>query len=91
MGDKVIIHGNNAGLHIVLEFVNGENQDWLIEKAKAYKIKVYPISPFWYIKESYSNNMILMGFSMLNEEEIIEAITILKKIWFNQSDTKTVT
>lgn len=86
MSDKVIIHGNNAGLHIILEFVNGENQDWLIEKAKAYKIKVYPISPFWYIKESYSNNMILMGFSMLNEEEIIEAITILKKIWFNQKD-----
>lgn len=83
MGDKIIIHGTNAGLHIVLEFVNGENQDWLIEIAKTYKIKVYPISPFWHIKESYSNNMILMGFSMLSEEEIIEAITILKKIWFN--------
>ena len=83
MGDKVIIHGSNAGLHIVLEFLNGENQDWLIEVAKTSKIKVYPISPFWHIKESYSNNMILMGFSMLNEEEIIEAITILDKVWFN--------
>ena len=91
MSDKVIIHGNNAGLHIVLEFVNGENQDWLIDTAKSYKIKVYPISPFWYIKESYSNNMILMGFSMLNEEEIIEAITILKKTWFNQRNTMPVT
>ena len=83
MGDKVIIHGKNAGLHIVLEFINGENQDWLIETAKAYKIKVYPMSPFWYNKKNYSSNMILMGFSMLNEEEIIEAITILKKIWFS--------
>ncbi|ABW18321.1 MocR-like pyridoxine biosynthesis transcription factor PdxR [Alkaliphilus oremlandii] len=83
MGDQVIIHGNNAGLHIVLEFVNGEHEDWLIEIAKAHKIKVYPISPFWYIKESYSNNMILLGFSMLNEEEIIEAITLLEKAWFH--------
>ncbi|HBD63405.1 MAG TPA: PLP-dependent aminotransferase family protein [Clostridiales bacterium] len=91
MGDKVIIHGNNAGLHIALEFINGEQQDWLIETAKAYKIKVYPISQFWYIKENYSSNMILMGFSMLNEEEIIEAITILNKIWFNQKDTEPVT
>lgn len=91
MGDKIIIHGHNAGLHIVLEFINGENQDWLIKIAKACKIKVYPISPFWHIKENYSNNMILMGFSMLSEEQIIEAITILEKAWFSQRDTEPVT
>lgn len=85
MGDKVIIHGNNAGLHVVLEFINGENQDWLIETAKLHQIKVYPISPFWYRKENYSKNMLLMGFSMLNEEEITEAVTTLERVWFGKN------
>ena len=84
MGDKVIIHGNNAGLHIVLEFVNGEKQKWLIEKAREYQVKVYSTSPFWYIKGNCSENSILMGFSMLSEKEIVDGITLLNKAWFGQ-------
>lgn len=82
MGDKVIIHGKNAGSHILLEFVNGEKQKCLIEKAREYKVKVYSTSPFWYIKENCAENTILIGYSNLSEQEIVEGITLLNKAWF---------
>jgi GntR family transcriptional regulator/MocR family aminotransferase len=84
MGDKIIIQGNNAGLHILLQFVNGEKQNWLIDKAREYKVKVYPTSPFWYTKENASENTLLLGFSMLNEKEIVDGLTLLNKAWFDQ-------
>ena len=84
MGDKIIIQGNNAGLHILLQFVNGEKQNWLIDKAREYKVKVYPTSPFWHTKENASENTLLLGFSMLNEKEIVDGLTLLNKAWFDQ-------
>lgn len=84
MGDRVRIHGNNAGLHFLLEFVQGEKQEWLIEKAREHKVRVYPTLPYWYRKERCLENFILMGFSMLSEKEIVEGISLLKKAWFGQ-------
>ena len=84
MGNKIIIQGNNAGLHILLQFVNGEKQNWLIDKAREYKVKVYPTSPFWHTKENASENTLLLGFSMLNEKEIVDGLTLLNKAWFDQ-------
>jgi GntR family transcriptional regulator/MocR family aminotransferase len=84
MGDRVRIHGNNAGLHFLLEFVQGEKQEWLIEKAREHKVRVYPTRPYWHRKERCRENFILMGFSMLSEKEIVEGIALLKKAWFEQ-------
>jgi GntR family transcriptional regulator/MocR family aminotransferase len=84
MGDRVRIHGNNAGLHFLLEFVQGEKQDWLIEKAREHKVRVYPTLPYWHRKERCRENFILMGFSMLSEKEIVEGIALLKKAWFEK-------
>ncbi len=83
MGEKVIIHGNNAGLHIILEFVNGENQRWLIEKAKEYNVNIYSTMPYWIEKENCPQNRILLGFSALSEKDIIEGINILNRAWFD--------
>ncbi len=84
MGDKITIQGNNAGLHILLQFVNGEKQNWLIDKARESKVKVYPTSPFWHIEENAPESTLLLGFSMLNEKEIVDGITLLNKAWFDQ-------
>ncbi|MBP2627992.1 MAG: transcriptional regulator with domain and aminotransferase domain [Firmicutes bacterium] len=82
MGDKVTIHGKNAGLHILLEFNNGLYEKELIEKANNHGVLVYPVSRYWMRLERYSNNMILLGFSELNENEIVEGINILNHAWF---------
>jgi len=81
MGDNVIIHGKNAGLHILLEFNNGLHENELIEKAKYYGVIVYPVSTFWIKLDDYNNNMVLLGFGGMTEIEIIEGVKLLAKAW----------
>ncbi len=83
MGNKVIIHGKNAGLHILLEINNGLGEEELIIKAKNHGVIVYPISIFWMKPEEYSNNMVLLGFGGLLESDITEGIKLLNDAWFN--------
>ncbi|MBX4263340.1 PLP-dependent aminotransferase family protein [Clostridium estertheticum] len=77
MGDKVIIHGKNAGLHVLLEFNNGLREEEIIIKAKNYDVAVYPVSIFWMRPENYSNNMVMLGFGEINESEIVDGIKLL--------------
>jgi len=82
MGDNVIIHGENAGLHVLLEFFHGKEQD-LIDKAKNYGVIVYPVSRYWLCPEKYAGNMVLLGFSSLNEQDIVNGLQLLKQAWFD--------
>lgn len=83
MGNKVIIHGNDSGLHTILEFLNGQKEDWLVKKAKEVHIKVYPLTRYWYKKDNSKNTYILIGLSNLNEEELKDAVSLLNKAWFS--------
>jgi GntR family transcriptional regulator / MocR family aminotransferase len=84
MGDNVIIHGKNAGLHILLELNNGLSEEEIIEKAKAYCVLVYPVSIFWLRQDKYPNNMVFLGFGGMTESEITEGINTLSKAWFSK-------
>lgn len=81
LGDCVIIHGENAGLHVVLESTNGLSEKEMIEKAKQNNVLVYPISRFWYNVKKYSNNMVLLGFGSISESQIIDGISNLSAAW----------
>lgn len=82
MGNKVVIHGEHAGLHVLLEVRNGDNESQLISKAYQAGVTVYPVSIYYYDKNHYSENMVLIGFSSLTEEEIIKGIELLCGAWF---------
>jgi GntR family transcriptional regulator/MocR family aminotransferase len=82
MGDKVSIYAKNAGLHILLQVNNGLTEEELINKAKDHGVKVYPVSFFWIKKDNYPNNMVLLGFGGMLENDIIEGIKLLNKAWF---------
>lgn len=84
MGNKVIIHGKNAGLHILLEFKNGLSEEEIIIKAKNYGVIVYPVSTFWMRLEKYSNNMIMLGFGEICENDIAKGIKLLNDAWFSE-------
>ncbi|EKQ55913.1 MULTISPECIES: PLP-dependent aminotransferase family protein [unclassified Clostridium] len=81
LGDKVTIHGRNAGLHIILELKNGLCEKELIKKARNFGVKIYPVSTFWIMLEKYTNNMVLLGFGNMSENEIIEGIKLLSIAW----------
>lgn len=84
MGDKVIIHGKNAGLHILLEFKNGLSEDEIIIRAKKYGVIVNSVSIFWIKPQNYSNNMIMLGFGEIPEDDIIQGIKTLNEAWFSE-------
>ncbi len=86
MGDSVIIHGKNGGLHIVLEFNNGLKEDDLVNRARGKDILISPVSMFWMRKERYSNNMVLLGYGGMDEEEIVEGIKLLKSALVDGQD-----
>ncbi len=83
MGNKVRIYGHQAGLHILLEFLDGQQEEELVRKALEYKIKVCPVSPFWLNKQNYSNNALVLGYGMIPEKDIPRAVEILSHAWFS--------
>lgn len=84
MGNKVIIHGKNAGLHILLELNNGLKEDEIIMKAKNLGVLVYPVSTYWMRPQKYSNNMIMLGFGEIAENDIANGIRLLNDAWFGK-------
>ena len=83
MGDKVIIHGENSGLHILLEFKNGLKEEEIIERAKKNDVLVSPVSTFWLRKNKYDNNMIMLSYGGIAEDKIVEGIVTLSNALFN--------
>ncbi|AQR96100.1 PLP-dependent aminotransferase family protein [Clostridium saccharoperbutylacetonicum] len=83
LGQNVTIHAQNAGLHILLEVNNGLKEKVLIETAKNCSVRVYPVSLFWMQKHKYKDNMVLLGFGSMLEQDIVEGIKLLKKAWFD--------
>lgn len=82
-GRKVILHGRGAGLHFVLEFPDGEEQDWLIKQAEKVGVKVYFMTPFWNNRNDCPRNTIFAGYSLLSEQQIREGIALLQSAWFS--------
>ena len=81
-GNKVILHGRGAGLHFILEFPNGEDQEWLIKQAEKVGVKVYHMLPFWKNQDDCPKNILFLGYSLMSEQEIREGIELLESVWF---------
>lgn len=85
MGDDVFIHGKNSGLHILLEFKNGMSEKELVDRAKQSGVQVLPVSTFWTNRESYSNNMIMLGFGGMPLNKIEMGIKTLSEAIFGKN------
>lgn len=82
IGDRIRVYGQNAGLHLMLEFTTGQNESFLLEKAFACGIQVCPASPFWCNKSVYKNNALVLGYGKIKMADIPSAIRKLKQAWF---------
>ncbi len=83
MGESIAIHGKNAGLHVVINVNNNLSEQELIEKAATSGIKISPMSQHFMHPSSSKGSMVLLGFSGINQSEIIPGINLLRKAWFN--------
>lgn len=82
MGNRVIIHGQNAGLHVMLELPDGRDQSELIKLAQQYSIKIYPTAQYWHNSDLACRNTVMLGFAGISEQEIQEGIKKLSEAWF---------
>ncbi|WP_088013493.1 PLP-dependent aminotransferase family protein [Gottfriedia acidiceleris] len=79
--NKVEVIGEDSGLHILLKVHNGMLEEELIKRAAEKNIKVYPVS-MYYCEGTNPKNTVLLGFAILSQSEIEEAIRLLYNAWF---------
>ncbi|WP_409303403.1 PLP-dependent aminotransferase family protein [Peribacillus sp. SCS-155] len=84
-GDQVEIVGSKAGLHLLLQTHNKDNES-LIKKAGQYGVKVYSTLKYWFAKEATEPSLIMLGFGALSEKEIEEGIRLLHRAWESIAD-----
>lgn len=80
-GPEIVLHGQGAGLHFLLEFPEGVEAEGLIRMAEEAGVRVYPVTPFWSVAEDCPPNLLFAGYSLLNEEQIKEGVRLLKQAW----------
>ncbi|HDR4428040.1 PLP-dependent aminotransferase family protein [Bacillus thuringiensis] len=81
--NHVEVIGEDSGLHILLKVHNGMREEELIKAAAKYSIKIYPVSTY-YKADTASENVVLLGFAILSEEEIEQAVQLLNIAWFRK-------
>lgn len=82
MQDFVTVEGENAGVHVLVSFINGMNEKEAVEKAAAVGIHVYGLSEYFIEEmEAEESRIVLLGYATMEEEEIISACKGLMNVW----------
>ncbi|MGG3757550.1 PLP-dependent aminotransferase family protein [Bacillus anthracis] len=81
--NHVEVIGEDSGLHILLKVHNGMREEELIKAAAKHSIKIYPVSTY-YKADTAPENVVLLGFAILSEEEIEQAVQLLNIAWFRK-------
>lgn len=76
---NINISGENAGVHIILEINNNMTEKELVKRAAEEGVKVYPLSDYYIGGISNRLPGIIIGYSKLCSEKIINGLRILKK------------
>ncbi|WP_419882970.1 PLP-dependent aminotransferase family protein [Peribacillus sp. B-H-3] len=83
LGNRAEITGEKSGLHILLRIKDPRTEDFFINRALDYGVRVYPAS-IYYINQRGAYPEVLLGFGGLAECEIEEAIKRLADAWFSK-------
>ena len=82
--EKITIHGEEAGLHFLVDIKTNVSEKELVERAKEKEIRVYSLSEFYLDKSILSNKKTMVfGYSNLSFQEIDKGISLLEQAWKN--------
>jgi len=82
MTDVCTVFGENAGVHIVVHFVNGLDEQKAIALARQAGVKVYGTSEYLIGQEDLQGTgNVIIGYATLSEDRIVEGISRLRKAW----------
>ena len=68
--DKIEIFQQPAGVHTLVRIASCTNQEELLEKMRAESIQIYGIKENWQDKKEAKEDVFLMGFNSMSEEDI---------------------
>lgn len=77
---KISIIGEQSGLYLLVKLYSKHSEEWLIQQASFYGIKVYPTS-IYFVNDVIENPIIKLGFTNLSLEDIQLGVSLLKKAW----------
>ncbi|CEH29429.1 GntR family transcriptional regulator [Aneurinibacillus migulanus] len=77
---NISIIGEQSGLYLLVKVHLKRSEEWLIERASSYGVKVYPTS-LYFVKNNSDKPIIKLGFSNLSCDEIQLGVELLKKAW----------
>ncbi|MGN0314664.1 MAG: PLP-dependent aminotransferase family protein [Fusicatenibacter sp.] len=86
------VSGENAGVHVLLHFVNGLTEEEAILRARKAGIRVYGLGQYYTEEPERQDSgagadagrkqeAVLLGYATMTEQQILEAMEILKKVW----------
>jgi len=77
---QLSIIGEQSGLYVLVKVHVKRSEEWLIDRARLYGVKVYPTS-IYFLHNHSKEAIIKLGFSNLTCEEIQLGVQLLKKAW----------
>lgn len=77
---NISIIGEQSGLYLLIKVYSKHSEEWLIQQASSYGVKVYPTS-IYFIDNNIDTPIIKIGFTNLSLDEIQLGIKLLKKAW----------
>ena len=81
-GDQLQISGENAGLYLVAQLKNGLTETQMCQRAEAYGVKVYPISPYFNGPvPTEHQRKVLLGFGALDSTQMQRGVELLYQAW----------
>lgn len=80
-GDRIKIFGMNAGLHMVLKLNDNVSNSKRIRLAQDAGVAVYSIDDCFADLKTAPDNLILIGFGKVTEDQIRHGLTRLEKVW----------
>lgn len=78
-GNYIRITGENAGLHLVVEFLQERSEEELIRKASEQGIQLYGLNRHYITEEKSKYPTILLGYANVSEDDIQDGIQLLYK------------
>ena len=79
LNDHVTISGEEAWVHFLMEIKSSHKEDKLIQAALSQGIKLSPLSEYYHVSEEAPENVYVMNYSSINENDIDEIIQKLSR------------
>ena len=83
MGERAIIVGQGAGLHVVLDVNTDKSRETLKERAESVGVNVYFVASA-YSQEPTATVRVVLGFGGLSPDDLVEGIKRLRTCWFSR-------